>query len=408
MAMGRATVKRGPDGVWFARPYLGLHAVTRKPMRPYRRFPDARSEEEAQAMADEWMDEVAPASKRRRTRALVDLLEDYVDGVEASGRSPTTAATYRSAVRCYVAPAVGDIDVADLEPYLVETMYGVMLARGSRGGEPLSPNTVRKVHAMMRGAYKRFVRDGLCPSNPFLAVEPPSPEEYEAVAFEPGEYTRLSAALKEAMASVAVDSDSVLMRNVVFGAYAALRTGERCGEVCAQDRVDVNQFTSNWRVGHNMVEAGGRLIRRAKTKGGKGRSISVDEELMEAYRRHVAWQATYLPAPSRRTPLLCLADGRWMRPSKVSSVFSSLRDRLGLPKETHFHTLRHSHATYLLYEGVDVRTIQDRLGHADVATTLRLYAHILPGRDEEAARAFARASRRLEGGSDGSEGGGSS
>lgn len=395
--MERAVVKQGSDGVWFARPYMGKHAVTKKPIRPYKRFPEAADEEDAQELADEWFATVTRASRLHRTRRLVDLLDEYVDGLEAAGKSPNTVSTYRSAIRCYVAPNVGDIDVSDLEPYAVEAMYGIMLARGSRKGEPLNANTVLKAHAMLRGAYKRFVRDGLCDTNPLLSVEPPSPEEFEAVAFDPTEYARLSKALREAMASDAVDSDAVMFRNVVFGAFAALRTGERCGEVCAQDRVDVNVITANWHVGHNMVEAPGRLMRRPKTKGGRGRNVSADDELMEAYRRHIAWQGRYLGNASRRTPLLCQADGRFMRPSKVSAEFSALRDRLGLPKETHFHTLRHSHATYLLYEGVDIRTIQERLGHADVATTLRLYAHILPGRDKEAAQAFARASGRLEG-----------
>lgn len=395
--MKRAVVRQGPDGVWFARPYMGVHAVTKKPIRPYRRFAAADSREHAQEMADEWFASVTRASRLHRSRRLVDLLDEYADGLEAAGKSPSTVSTYRSAIRCYVEPNVGGIDVAELEPYMVEAMYGIMLARGSRKGAPLNPNTVRKVHAMLRGAYKRFVRDGLCDANPLLSVEQPSPEQFEAVAFDPSEYAILSAALREAMASDAVDSDAVMLRNVVFAAFAALRTGERCGEVCAQDRVDVNLITSNWHVGNNMVESPGRLTRRPKPKGGRGRNVAADDELMEAYRNHVAWQGSYLAAPSRRTPVVCLADGRFMRPSKVSQAFSDLRDRLGLPKETHFHTLRHSHATYLLYEGADIRAIQDRLGHSDVATTLRLYAHILPGRDKEAAQAFARASRRLEG-----------
>ena len=45
----------------------------------------------------------------------------------------------------------------------------------------------------------------------------------------------------------------------------------------------------------------------------------------------------------------------------------------------------------LLSGGVDVKTVSERLGHADVATTLRIYAHVMPGRDAHAAEAFEAA-----------------
>ena len=85
---------------------------------------------------------------------------------------------------------------------------------------------------------------------------------------------------------------------------------------------------------------------------------------------------------------LVTRDGSWMRPSAQSAAFSRLARSLGLPAGTTMHTLRHTHATMLLYSGVPVETIRQRLGHADVATTLRLYAHALEGADRAAAEAW--------------------
>ena len=65
--------------------------------------------------------------------------------------------------------------------------------------------------------------------------------------------------------------------------------------------------------------------------------------------------------------------------------FARLREAAGLPRWAHFHTLRHTHATALLLGGADMVTVQERLGHASVATTLSLYGHVLPGRDAEVA-----------------------
>ena len=62
-----------------------------------------------------------------------------------------------------------------------------------------------------------------------------------------------------------------------------------------------------------------------------------------------------------------------------------------MPRGFTFHDLRHTHATWLLTHGVDLKTVSERLGHADEATTLRTYAHVLPGRDAYAASVFEQA-----------------
>ena len=76
-------------------------------------------------------------------------------------------------------------------------------------------------------------------------------------------------------------------------------------------------------------------------------------------------------------------------------VIPAMRDALGIDPCTSFHSLRHTHATWLLIAGVDPKTVSERLGHGSVATTLRLYAHVLPGRDAQAAEGFAAVARGM-------------
>lgn len=52
-------------------------------------------------------------------------------------------------------------------------------------------------------------------------------------------------------------------------------------------------------------------------------------------------------------------------------------------KNIRFHDIRHTHATILLYLGVDIKTISERLGHADIQTTLNIYADVLKELDEK-------------------------
>lgn len=90
------------------------------------------------------------------------------------------------------------------------------------------------------------------------------------------------------------------------------------------------------------------------------------------------------------SPLVTMT-GEWMRPSTLSREFSKIRKKLGLPNKLTFHGLRHTHATWCLANGVDLKTLSERLGHADETTTLRIYSHVLVGRDAAAAEVFEKA-----------------
>src|SRR5262249_30497094 len=74
-----------------------------------------------------------------------------------------------------------------------------------------------------------------------------------------------------------------------------------------------------------------------------------------------------------------------MHPDSITTMFRRLAAKAGMPGLP-VHDLRHSPATQLLGQGVNVKVISERLGHADPGFTLRVYSHVLPGMQEEAAR----------------------
>lgn len=84
--------------------------------------------------------------------------------------------------------------------------------------------------------------------------------------------------------------------------------------------------------------------------------------------------------------VVTLPDGSAPNPESFSNLFGKLATRAGLPS-IRLHDLRHSYATAALASGVPVKVVSQRLGHADIGVTLKVYAHVMPGDDQAAATA---------------------
>jgi integrase len=78
-------------------------------------------------------------------------------------------------------------------------------------------------------------------------------------------------------------------------------------------------------------------------------------------------------------------DGSIWKPSAFTSAYRDLLRRRKLTGPN-FHALRHAHASHLLKDGVDIKAISRRLGHSRASFTMDVYAHLMPGQDEEAAK----------------------
>ena len=82
--------------------------------------------------------------------------------------------------------------------------------------------------------------------------------------------------------------------------------------------------------------------------------------------------------------ICCQPNGVVWKPSAFTSAYRALIRRRNL-SGPNFHALRHSHASHCLKNGVDIRQVSARLGHAKPGFTLSTYVHLLPGQDQEAA-----------------------
>ena len=381
-------VRRDAQGRWECRPYLGTDRVTGKRVRPSRTWPAEWDRERAQAACDEWLAGIAPAETGIVSRRLGSMLADYI-GDPLNGFVGNTEYTYRSVLRTCVEPTIGDIPFDQLRPHEVRRAYGALL-RGWPGRPAMAPATVHRMHVLLKGAYRGWSR-ALGGRNPMADVPAPKMPPTEPFALYGGDLERLNRELRAALGPCGNLPADVSRRTVAFAAYLALNGGFRIGEVCALHRCDWRRGNHDVHVGATVVERP-RLARQPHTKGKSARNVSVPPRVEREIGRHIGWQDGWVNGnrTGPATPLVTLSPrAAIVRPTVLTRRFSALAREWGLPEGTTFHTLRHTHATWLFMHGFDARTVQERLGHADVATTLRIYGSVMPGRDAEAARAFA-------------------
>ena len=114
-------------------------------------------------------------------------------------------------------------------------------------------------------------------------------------------------------------------------------------------------------------------VYRVKGKGGRDRlAVVVDEETVRVQRKYLEARAQI----ETRSPALFLnSSGMRLTTQGIANVIARLREAAGIKRHVTPHMLRHTVATLLLRNGVDIRVVQEFLGHASIATTQR-YTHV--------------------------------
>ena len=129
------------------------------------------------------------------------------------------------------------------------------------------------------------------------------------------------------------------------------------------------------------------ITKEPKTKSGI-RQLSLGSSICELLKEYRKWQSTERLKLGDRwihnDRLFTQWNGEPIHPDTITSWFAKFIKKNNFPYVT-LHSLRHTNATLMIAEGTDVCTVSRRLGHANTATTLNVYAHALKSKDVEAA-----------------------
>ncbi|MFI0450723.1 tyrosine-type recombinase/integrase [Actinomadura sp. 6N118] len=347
---------------------------------------EARDEARVKARRGEYID--------RNTITVADYLDEWLES-HAVEIKPKTLSGYRYLIERHVKPHMGGMRLQAVRPARITKLYRDLITSGGRDGSGVSPRTVAHVHSVLRKAFGDAVLvDEILSSNPTQRAKRPRLHRTE-----PGEVW--TPAQLRAFLSVANGH-----RLAAFFHVAAY-TGARRGELLNLRWCDVDLDGASLQIKGSAAFVDGQRI-EGTTKSGRSRVVSIDQGTVRVLRAHRQRQAADKLKVGEHWKgsddidnghVFTTGWGEPVHPDTVSSLMPALIKQHNKPKDgeaparplphARLHDLRHIHATTLLLAGVPVHVVAARLGHADPAITLRVYAHVINEQLAEAADIFA-------------------
>jgi len=294
---------------------------------------------------------VLPESPAVESRFEV-LLLDFLAYLEFErGLSRNTLAAYRTDLHQYgTFLAARDTDAdeavgADVSDFLAG------LASGSEDRPSCGPATLNRKTACLRSFYRHLRRAELIEVDPTANIKPPRKGRPLPKVLSYGEVKRL---LDSVNGSDPADLRDRAILEVMYG----------CG-LRASETIGLETMSVDLRRG----------FIRAHGKGSKERIVPLGREATTAVRRYLRSGRVEMANGSDERALFLNQRGGALSRQGLYKVIQGRARAVGLDDRMSPHTLRHSFATHLLSGGCDLRSVQEMLGHADVATT-QIYTHL--------------------------------
>lgn len=313
-------------------------------------------------------------------RAAVKTYEEALSGVD-----PTTARAYKALTEHYLIPYFGQHDVGLVLPwppagappdrYRYVTGWLTWMGEqtsytntGRRTTKPVAAKTIRNAFAVLHATFDRLLTDPMGPVllvNPCQGVKPPQDDPVERVFLETSQ-----------LHLILSNTPSYWQPLLWFLVLTGSRWGEAAGLTVRHVHLDPDDgapFVDIVRA-LKWVTGKGRVRHRLKTRASR-RRLYIPHPLAAQLRPLVAGR-------SAEDFVFVTPGGRPLHHSNFTQrvlvpALTAARERdKTIPADTRVHAFRHTHAAILLSQGCNLKMVKDRLGHADITTTERVYGHL--------------------------------
>ena len=344
----------------------------------------------------------------RGRQRLADYLRAWLGGLSVK---PTSLADYRQSIECYIAPRIGGIRLEQLTPEHLDRLYRGLEANGKRRGtcrtdgrtcqsdgcrpdlhDGLKAKSVRNVHGCLHVALAAAVDRGYLPRNVADLANPPKTTRARSRNARDKCWSR-----DQLVAFLDHSRDSSDRLYPLW--FLIATTGLRRAETLALRWPDLDLDRACLTIRQTVTVADGQIVWQDDAKSNDSeRSLALDARTVAVLQQHRKQQLEERlgcgPAWSTderdRDLVFIRPDGTAILSKRASQMFTRRVDAAGLPR-IGVHGLRYTWATLALRAGVPVKVVSERIGHADPAVTMQVYAHALQGDDATAAEITATA-----------------
>lgn len=370
-AQGNGTIRERRKGLWEARFTIGRDPGTGKQIQ---RSVYGSTQQEVRKKLNQVIQEIDSGTYTEPTSMTLGAwLDSWVDEYTINLKDGTIR-SYKDNIRLHINPNLGAVQLNKLTAAQIQKFYnkllksGRHLQKGQKKEAPagLSAKTVKIIHAVLHKALNQAVLLGYLKSNPSQSCVLPKVEKKEMKALD-GE--QIASFIKAAVNH---------KHFALF--YTLLFTGMRRGEIMGLKWNSVNFDEGYIDITQQLQRGRGteRRLELVPLKNSKPRKVYPAPVVLEVLKEH----------QRKQNELKSLLGGDWLETEAVfcndfggfldsDAVYQSFKRFLkqsGIP-DIRVHDLRHTYATTALSSGVDIKTVQDDLGHHDAAFTLNTYAH---------------------------------
>ena len=307
--------------------------------------------------------------------------------------APTTYKRYCRMLETRILPYFGHFYINKIRPTDIMKFYDLLekdtqLVRkkgnnGSKTKKPLSGKTILEHHRLLRAMLHRAVYWQLIVSNPAERVQPPRAKKPKRRSYD-DEQTKI---LLENLEKLTVEDTKYKVAIIL-----TIFTGVRLGELMGLEWQDVdfrNGIISINRSSQYLSDMG--VFTKVPKIESSIREIAIPEFIISLLEEYKLWyeeqKSLYGELWTNSDRLFVQADGKPMHPSSISKWFVKYVGTIGLPV-INFHGLRHTNASLLVAQNVDIAVVSARLGHAQISTTLDFYVHPLFSHNRKAGYAL--------------------
>lgn len=322
-----------------------------------------------------------------------DFVKEWKEKYGNKHLSVSTLETYEYILDGYILPKFGNMRIDEIKPiHIIDYLSGLEKdgARldGKKGG--LSSSSIHYHYRILRDILGRATEWKLIKSNPVESVKRPKVTYKEADIYTEEEAIELFEKLQ----------GEVIHARILI--TLALTTGMRKGELLALQWQDIDLENGMITVKHSLQYTKVKGYRLVTPKNNAVRIISLTPELigeLKSYKHQKnkeRLQAAELWEGGEYNFVFSTTFGKPFYPSVPNTWFRRFAERAVI-RYISPHKLRHTSATLLINQGVHAKVISERLGHADIKTTMNTYGHYIKKADEEAANKFSSLFQRKQG-----------